>query len=287
MRAGVRKWTESAIKRRTNVLGLGVGEGVDYKTALRVQDTSSSAPQTRMFVAELDRVLHLQSLLERQFVLIKSFEVNLEELQEGKPMDRTITLGAAELFGIRHSVYPRSIGAPPVPLVMTMDFVLTEKQSDGSKVKAAWDVKPEKDLLDPRVQEKLSLHKAYCAHIGMPHYLFTEKSAPPRYAFNIDWLRCSRQKQGEVLPVSDLFTRHPRVMVAELASKQTQMNIRQYCIDYGQRHGLKSRDALRVFKRLTWMHCVRLDLTVRDVTSLPLPAPSSIKFIDRHGTNLA
>ena len=143
MRAGVRTWTESTIKRRTNVLGLGVGEGVDYKTALRVQDVSSKAPQTRMFVAELDRVLHLQSLLERKFVLIKSFEVNLVELQEGKPMDRTVTLGAAQMLGVPHPLYPRTSWAPPVPVAMTLDFVLTDMRVDGSKFKAGYDVKPE------------------------------------------------------------------------------------------------------------------------------------------------
>ena len=236
-----------------------------------------------MFVVELGRVLHLQSLLERNFVNIKSYEVNLVELQEGKPMDRSITLGAAQMLGVPHPRYSRT----HVPVTMTLDFVLTQKNPDGSTSKAAYDVKPEEELLDPRVREKLSLHRAYCAHIRMPHYLFTEKSAPRMYARNIDWLRCSRQKPNELLPVADMFTRHPRVMLSELSSTQRQMSIRQYCIDYDQRHGVKPGSGLRVFKHLIWLHCIRVDLTVRDVTSLRLPAPSSIKFVSRHGLNLA
>ncbi len=277
---GVRTWSESALKRRTK-MGIGTGSGAGYTSAIRVQDFSSTAPQTRLPL--LGRMVHAHSGLERGFLLVKKFESELIEYRDNAPMARPITLGLAQAYGIAHPLYPKT----KMPVVMTLDAVISERMANGTIFTAAYDVKPYGHLNDERVMEKLSIHRGYCEFIGMKHFVYTEKSAPEEYVANVDTVHAALPTLHEVLPVPNLFTFHPRAMLQELMSAPRVANILQFCQDYDRRHALPVGNALRVFKNLIWMHCVRIDLTKARMFLQPLPSAKNISVVDRQGVVLA
>jgi len=272
MRSGPQLWTEAVIAKRIRQ-GLGSGQGRDYRPFIRVQDFSSRGVQTRVPSSVLGRTVHTHSYLERAFFLIKEFTGRLLSYEEQLPMDRSITLGAAKQLGVRHPVYPTT----GVPVVMTLDVLLKERDPSGRPIVSAWDIKPHSELGKRRVLEKLSLHKAYCAHFGIPHYIFTERSVPKVAIRNIDWLRLSLQKAGEIESVPRLFTDHPVLMLDELAAGEfPRTSIRDYCLGYDHRRGLPRGTGLRVLKHLAWNRQVRINLLADPVETQPTPTPSEI-----------
>ena len=278
---GLRTHSESSLQKRKKA-GLGVGEGADYKPAIPVQHFSSSAPQTRAPVASLGRTSHVHSGLERNLLLKLLFESNLLLFRDQQPMDRPITLGIAEQLRVDHPTYPQS----NTPVILTLDAMTRWLESNGEPFTAGWDVKPKSELDNPRVQEKLSISRAYCAVMGMPHFIFTEETASEDYIKNIDWLWASRPRKAEDLPVPDFFIRHPREMAQELARGQHYPTVLEYCQSYEQRHALPKNNGLRIFKHLVWQHAVKVDMTLPDVPTHRLPTPQSVSLINRFGVSL-
>lgn len=268
MGTGPKKWTEALIDERVKD-GRGKGVGDDYKPWIYIQEFSSRGNQTRIPGVKFKRTVHTMSYMERRLFLLHEFLPNFVSYLEQYPMERRITLGAAAALGIRHPVYPGT----KVPVVMTLDAVVTLTGPDGRPVTAGWDAKPEAELLKPRVLEKMSLHKAYCRHVGMEHFVFTERTAPTRLARNIDLVRMSLPKDGEEESVPGLFTVHPELMLDDLELNRPRVPIWSYCERYDALHQLPLGTGLRIFKCLIWHHRVKVDMTAQKLELLQVPAP--------------
>lgn len=267
--AGPQNWTEELIEQRVKN-GRGRGEGVNYSPWLLVQEFSSKGTQTRVPSAKLKRTIHTFSYLERALFLYTEFQSDFWGYQEQFPMDRSITLGAAQTLNIKHPRYPRS----RVPVVMTLDAVVTMQRKDAPARVGAWDVKPAGQLEKKRVAEKLSLHKAYCAHIGIPHYIFTENSISRDVIRNIDWIRMSLPKDGESALVPGIFTWHPDQMLEQLATSRKTPNISAFCAPYDFLNHLESGTGLRILKMLLWQHRVQVNLNAKWIEREPIPRPA-------------
>ncbi len=267
--AGPQNWTEELIAQRAKN-GRGSGEGVNYTPWLYVQEFSSKGTQTRIRGFKEKRTVHTFSYLERSLFLYTEFQSNFLGFQEQYPMDRGITLGAAKTLEISHPRYPHS----KVPVVMTLDAVVTMKGPNGLACKAGWDCKPARQLLKPRVAEKLSLHKAYCAHVGMPHYLFTEDSVSRNVIRNIDWIRMSLPRAGELATVPGLFTWHPEQMFEQLATSRKSPTITLFCAQYDFTNRLESGTGLRILKQLLWDHRVQVNMDCKWIEREPIPRPA-------------
>lgn len=281
MPAGPKIWRESTIRKR-NRQGLGTGDGSTYQPAIRVQEFSSRAPQTRMGSSLRGRTVHLHSGLERALYLILEFSTDIVEFKEQVPMDRSITLGAAQTLGIKHPVHDRT----NVPVVMTLDVLVTERDAAGVVTTTAWDVKPWSELSNERALEKLSLHRAYALRMGLTHRLFTERSCSKAYIENIDWLWCSRRKDAELLSTPDFYERYPRLLLEELAAGARRTSIRDFCSCFDVRHRLKPGSALRLFKQLVWSHNIRIDLSTEERELQDVPRPTHVTFIGRNGKHV-
>ncbi len=189
-----------------------------YMPAIRVHEFSSRGVQSRTPVPELGRAVHTHSYIERDFLLVTLFNGDVRNFQEQYALDRGITLGAAKALRIRHPVVGKKVKEP---LVMTMDALVTKaSQPAGLLYRQGWDVKPHSQLENPRVLEKLSLHRAYCHQLNFTHHIFTEQSVPKTVLKNIDWLRAALPAEGELLLIAGLFTHLPRLMLAEVAKGQ-------------------------------------------------------------------
>lgn len=269
--SGPRKWTETLVAERIRN-GRGAGEGRDYTPWIYVQEFSSSGNQTRIPSRKLQRTVHTFSYMERDLFFLHEFRDSFLGYIEQVPMDRRVTLAAALRLGIKHPKFPRT----SVPMVMTLDAIATHIGPDGRPQSVGWDVKPARKLLDKRVLEKLSLHKAYCAHIGIPHKIFTEQSVPKRVPKNIDWLRGAEYHDGEIVEVPGLFTFHPERMLAELQAKRPNHTVGQYCAQYDAAHSLPAGTGIRIFRMLVGRHLLTVDLTAKDLLATRMPAPASM-----------
>ena len=271
-----KRWTEELIAERVKA-GRGMGEGEHYSPWLFVQEFSSRGTQTRIPCMKFNRTIHTFSYLERALFLWTEFQPNFLGYKEQFAQDRGITLGAAKTLGIRHPRYPRT----GVPVVMTIDAVVTIRGQDGDDLLAGWDVKPARQLLKPRVLEKLSLHKAYSANVGMPHYLFTENSIHRNTIRNIDWIRMALRKEGELEMAAGLFTWRQDAMLEQLAACRTAPSISQFCAVYDAANGLERGTGLRLMKLLLWSHRLQVNLKSQWIEREPIPRPAKGWYLEQ------
>ena len=278
MGTGPKRWTEELITRRFRD-GRGRGDKAAYTPWLYVQEFSSSGTQTRIPSLVVDRTVHTFSYIEKALYLVHEFEPGLVDYREQFPMDRRVTLGAAQALGIRHPLYPIT----RVPVVMSIDAVVTRRRIDGSLEVSAWDAKPDAELENRRVLEKLSLHRAYCAHFRMPHHIFTEQSVTKTRVRNIEWLRGAVPKPGEVETVPGLFDVHRASMLRALATTTFNITVRRFCDGFDRTYGFPAGMALRLFKVLAWERVITLNLDLEEaelqpVPSLPDPAVAKVQL---------
>ena len=232
MASGPKKWTEEVIADRI-AKGRGQGDGDSYVPWIFVQEFSSRGVQTRIPSFKMKRTVHTMSYLERYLFLHAEFQEEFVCFREQFPMARAITLGAAAALGIKHPVYRGT----NVPVVMTLDGVLTMRDHNNAQRLAGWDAKPASQLLVPRVLAKLSLHKAFCAHAGMSHYIFTENSLPKNVIRNIDWLRMSLPKDGESPELESLDSGISEQLLAECKARSKHCRaptISNFCKEFDQ-----------------------------------------------------
>lgn len=273
MGTGPKRWTEDLIARRFRE-GRGRGEQAAYTPWLYVQEFSSQGTQTRIPSLVIDRTIHTHSYIEKALYLVHEYEPGLVDYREQYPLDRRVTLGAAQALGIRHPLYPIT----RVPVVMSIDAVVTRRRVDGSLDVSAWDAKPHAELANRRVVEKLTLHRAYCAHHHMPHHVFTEKSVPKQRIRNIEWLRGAVLKPGEVETVPGLFVTHRASMLRALSTGKLNISVRTFCTDFDGAHGFPAGTALRLIKVLAWERVIELDLDLEEVELQPVPGLPSPAF---------
>lgn len=266
MGTGPKRWTEELIKKRQKA-GRGQGSASDYLPWISVQEFSSQGNQTRVPSLVFNRTVHTFSYIEHAMYLYHEFQPGLLDYREQYPMDRSITLGAAKALGIRHPTYPVTRN----PVVMTLDALVFRKAPDGTTAVSAWDAKPLAKLDEPRIREKLALHKAYCKFIGIPHYLFTENSVSSNFIANIEWLRGSLPKPGEHDSVLPLITTHTNRIIEAVAATSKKLSIGQFCANYDDANQFERGITMRLFKILLWNRVISVDLNAKAVEQLPLP----------------
>jgi hypothetical protein len=214
--------------------------------------------------------VHTMSYLEMFMFLFHEYRLSLTQYWEQYPLDRGVTLSAAKALGIRHPKYPKT----DVPVVMTLDAVATHLGPDGRPKLSAWDAKPKRLLENRRVQEKLSLHRAYCAHRGISHNIFTESVMPRSFFHNLMWMRGCEPQEGELVP-ADLLEAHRDSMLEDLRKRRPDSAIGTYCHEYDHTFGLERGTAMRVFGILLWRHDVKADLTAGDLMETKVQFPRS------------
>lgn len=264
--AGPKVWTEELIAERVKA-GRGSGTGVNFSPWLYVQEFSSRGTQTRVPGFKVKRTVHTFSYLERALFLWKEFQPDFHDWNEQRPMERSLTLGYAKQLRIPHPRYPTS----RIPVVMTLDAIGSTVDADGVVHMTGWDVKPLRKLRDKRVLAKLSLHRAYCAHVGIPHHLFTETSLEPYVARNIDWIRSALPKDGEIEAVPGLFTWHLDQMQEDLAACRTRPSISHFCERYDIGNKVEPGTGLRIFKMLLWEHRVTVEMSLKWIERQAIP----------------
>jgi hypothetical protein len=170
--------------------GLGQGERESYQPWLRVQDVPSHGRSHKVHGSIVDRVYQLLSDLEYAFWLQLDFSENVVDIREQFPLFPVSALQAiASSKGIKYPVY---LGTD-VPYVMTTDFVITIRESDGSTRLVARTVKPHNAVTSGesllRTWEKLEIEEEFWTAQGVSWEVVTEHNLPTTVTRNLEWLR--------------------------------------------------------------------------------------------------
>lgn len=178
-----RKTTQKQTQKRLKE-GRGSGNFEDYKPWLQIQDVASQGLATRIKGYKTGRIHHFLSKTELELFLLFEWSEKVIDIKEQFPLDQPETIALAKELGFKHPTDPRTQES----IVMTTDLVLTVRQPVGKK-EFARTVKFSKDLLNPRVLEKLEIERLYWKERNIDWGIVTERDIDKVLAKNIGWVR--------------------------------------------------------------------------------------------------
>ena len=161
----------------------GLGEGKDYKPWLRVQDVKSKGIRSQIYGRKTQRVHHLLSSIESQLFYLSEFSDSVIDIREQFPLlPINYTQKIAKIIGVEHPSHPTS----GEPIVITTDFLLTISSEHGIRYQAI-SVKPEDEVNNQRVLEKIDLERICWELLNVPFGLFVGNELTRTQSRNIDW----------------------------------------------------------------------------------------------------
>ncbi len=191
--------TPEGIQRRF-AEGRGQGVGATYRPYFTRFDVRSRGERRETFSAKCGRSIHLLSRLEYHLFLTAEFDPNVIEIREQFPLPPEETRALAQELGIRHPRYWRT----KCDVVMTTDFILTRRGSNGTMFSEAWSGKYLDSLRSWRTVEKQFLEREWHLRAGHKWFLKTEHDVPEPYVSNLRWLHPLQRRDAVLGYSSDL-----------------------------------------------------------------------------------
>lgn len=166
---GKRKSVERKRKEGCGIIDLRHPE--KYKPWLHTREVRSGSGKRHMIpdLVYPERMIYLMSNLERDVYYLLRRNSQVRELFEQVSLELEDTIRICEDLEIRHPHIPYS----GENIVMTTDFVAYVKKESGYELQA-FAVKPEKELDDQRVLEKLKVEQQYWMQRGIAWAVITE-----------------------------------------------------------------------------------------------------------------
>lgn len=239
--------------------GRGQGAGENYKPWINIQDFPSSGLVTRSKGWKTKRIHHFLSKLERDYFYVLEWNDCVVDIREQYPLTRDDTWIIANEKGVKHPTDPKS----QTPIVMTTDFLITIKNSKGTK-HVARTVKPSKDLENERTIEKFEIERTYWEVRGIDWGIITEKEIPKDIVENVEWLHASYFEIAD-LPASTITT-----FAQQMKSfiKKYNTSIIEIVDRFDQTFQLESGMGLEILKHLIARKEVSVDITKKIYTHL-------------------
>lgn len=161
----------------------GQGHFDQYKPWLTIQDVASTGLATRLKGIKTGRMHHLLSKLELDYFYLLDWSEEVIDIREQFPLDLSETIALAKESDLIHP--PRL--NPSNPIVMTVDFLITIRQSIGTK-DIARTIKYSNELANSRVLEKFEIERLYWKERRVDWGIVTELDINKTLAKNIKWL---------------------------------------------------------------------------------------------------
>jgi hypothetical protein len=254
MSRGIKKWSEEAITRLHRE-GRGTGRGPNYTPWVFVTDLYSQGRTHELYSHKTGRQHQLLSDGERDAFFLLEWAQDVVDIREQFPLPRDITLELAQQIAVRHPYYPGT----HVPAVMTIDFLVT-KLVDGRETPEAFSVKVQEDLNKPAVVERLELERVVCHAIGMPYRVLVKERMPQVKLKNIRWIRDAQLDRDATEPFPGFYEQHQARMVQDIANRQFQGSLVEYCTEYDRRYSVEPGTGLRVARMLLSNRTLVMDL---------------------------
>lgn len=239
--------------------GRGQGTGEHYKPWINIQDFPSSGLATRSKGWKTNRIHQFLSKLERSYYYVLEWNDSVVDIREQYPLTREDTWIIANEKGIKHPTDPKS----QTPIVMTTDFLITIKDSKGTR-HVARTIKPSSELENERTIEKFEIERTYWEDRGIDWGIITEKEIPKDMVENVEWLHAS-YFEIEDLPTSTLST-FAQQMISFI--KKCNTSIIEMVTEFDQTFQLESGMGLEILKHLIARKEVPIDITKKIYTHL-------------------
>ncbi|MFT7773247.1 TnsA endonuclease N-terminal domain-containing protein [Roseateles sp.] len=175
MSRGVKKWSEDDILKLQHA-GRGQGRLASYIPWLD-SDFYSQCRTHKVWGRKTGRAHQLLSDGEHAAFLLLQRDPKVVDIREQYPLDRDLTRKIAKGLGIRHPVYPGT----HVPLVMTLDFLVTKKVN-GREEFEALSIKACEDLKSSTTVARLEIERCSCEALGIPFRVLVKEQLPVQKA---------------------------------------------------------------------------------------------------------
>jgi hypothetical protein len=235
-------YLQAAIRR-----GIGLGEGPAYQPWIRTSDFGSRGTCSNFQGIKIDRPFHFLSSQEATYFLLEERNPDNEDIQEQHPiLDVQSTMRLCARFGVEHIHQGRRPGP------FTLDFVLSRRVA-SKLVPFARSIKPQKELLKPKVVGRLNIEYQWCSEVGIDWAWVDTSEFTPEL---LDSLRFIRQW---------FVDRHvPREVAARRFAEAFQRGFEMAApLDELVRKAAsrtRQRDGLSLFRYCAWSNLIRLDL---------------------------
>lgn len=161
----------------------GIGEGLNYKPWLRVQDVSSRGVRSQPWGRKTNREHHTFSSIETEFFYLAEFCDSVIDIREQFPLfPLNISQLIANSIGVKHPTVPGT----DTPNIITTDFLLT-LLVDGEIIYKAISVKPASEASNLRVMEKIDIERIWWDLLGIEFQIFTGNELTQIQSKNISW----------------------------------------------------------------------------------------------------
>lgn len=244
MANGRTRWTERKIAEML-ANGHGRGTGKDYLPWIHVRDFSSHGTSRRVPSSKTGRTHQLLSDVEYDLFLLLEWSREFIDVREQYPLDRDLTQDVARTLGIRHPHYPNT----HVPAVMTVDFFCT-RVADGGAEFVAFNAKRKEEAEDEVSLLKLEIQRASLELLQIPHHLVYHSDLPAQKVRNIDWIRDSKLKDGEIEPRQGYWHSMSARMSQMLPDANRELRLVDFCSQFDAANSAPQGTGLRAARLL-------------------------------------
>ncbi|WP_417438886.1 TnsA endonuclease N-terminal domain-containing protein [Idiomarina sp.] len=228
----------------------GIGELSTYKPWLRVQDVKSKGIRSQVLGLKTGRVHHTLSSIETEFFYLAEYSDSVIDIREQFPLlPINLSIKIAEALGIVHPAHPET----KVPIVITTDFLLT-RFIDGKKIYEAISVKPEHDVSNRRVLEKLELERVWWELLSVKFSYFIGNELTQIQSSNINWATHPLRSEKQI------FTEDELSIAASFLSLGKHL-IREICYLFIDKLKLQHEASLTMLRSLIGRKKITVDLS--------------------------
>lgn len=258
-----KKLTGDAMKRRL-AEGFGQGLGATYLPWHRTSDVPSNGTATTIWGWKHERFYHLLSRNERNYFYCLEWQDAVVEIREQFPLgpvERTVRI--ARMLGVRH---PSDSDGP---YMQTTDFLLTVRDGDRC-FHAARAVKPEEELQERRVLEKLEIERRYWLEEGIQDWgIIMDRDIPEPVWRNLDWLHECRDL-AKLTPITPNDVHRARIWFVSALAPGLAVKLAMLSSACDAELSLASGSGLKVLRHLLARKELLCDIQVRLRTDVPL-----------------
>lgn len=181
--------------------GRGQNEAGAYQPWLTVRDVASRGFSTRDKGWKTNRVHHVLSQHELNYLYVADWSPIVVDIREQYPLlPLESTEAIAEACGIKHPTHPQT----QKTVVLTTDFLITVER-EGRKVEQARTIKPSAALASDRALEKLEIERIYWKALHIDWGIVTEKEIPNELADNVDRIHDRYRQENLELSFEEIF----------------------------------------------------------------------------------
>lgn len=247
-------WNEDKYNRFIKE-GKGQGIGKNYIPWISIQSFPSNGRVSRVLGWKTSRIHHLLSDLQTRYFYMLEWEDNVIDIREHFPL-----LNAQEIIkekeDLKFDLFTDKDSE--TPYVITTNFLITLKDSNGSNTYLARTIKRDSELEKRNTLERLEIERRYWEAKGIDWGIVTQKEISDIFAKNIEWVHPSLYSYNE----RGLQQEEVEYMASVLLEKimNSPLPIRKVATDFDKEFNHESGIGLFLFKFLVASKRIDIDM---------------------------